>query len=206
MVQHGRPSHSSRAKSVRSSFRKTIMGKAILENPAATRSGKRFLIGNVYDIKLTGKKNKTLIRCGKCSIKKLIWENQHLSLIMNEYLGCVQRQCKMSKDIDKNRTMFKSRNFAGENWKLSIPSKSSYFFMVLSHGWSCEEVCGTKLWVGKQDDAATLQSIYSMHRWPPLQRRRNEICWRIFTSMLPNCSKMFLLGTNWTTWYSIVSE
>ena len=27
-------------------------------------------------------RNKTLIRCGKYSIKKLIWENQHLSLIM----------------------------------------------------------------------------------------------------------------------------
>ena len=27
-------------------------------------------------------RNKTLFRCGKYSIKKLIWENQHLSLIM----------------------------------------------------------------------------------------------------------------------------
>ena len=41
------------------------------------------LILSVYvdDIKLAGKK-KTLIRFGKCSVKKLIWENQHLSLIM----------------------------------------------------------------------------------------------------------------------------
>ena len=34
----------------------------------------------VDDIKLAGKK--ILIRCGKYSMKKLIWENQHLSLIM----------------------------------------------------------------------------------------------------------------------------
>ena len=27
------------------------------------------------------------------------------------------------------------------------------------------------LWVGEQDDRTTLQSIYHMHRWPPLQRR-----------------------------------
>ena len=30
-------------------------------------------------------RNKTLIRCGKYSIKKLIWENQHLSLIMSTW-------------------------------------------------------------------------------------------------------------------------
>ena len=30
-------------------------------------------------------RNKTLIRCGKYSIKKLIWENQHLSLIMKTW-------------------------------------------------------------------------------------------------------------------------
>ena len=42
------------------------------------------LILSVYvdDIKLAGKK-KTLIRCGKYSIKKSIWENQHLCLIMS---------------------------------------------------------------------------------------------------------------------------
>ena len=32
------------------------------------------------------------------------------------------------------------------------------------HGWSCKEVCGTILRIGKQDDATTLQSIHSMHR------------------------------------------
>ena len=41
---------------------------------------------------------------------------------------------------------------------------------------------------------------------PPLQRRRNEICWRIVKYMLSNCSEMLKLGKNWTTWYSIVSD
>ena len=40
-----------------------------------------FLSVYVDDIKLAGK-NTTLIRCGKYSKKKLIWENQHLSWIM----------------------------------------------------------------------------------------------------------------------------
>ena len=40
-----------------------------------------FLSVFVDDIKLAGR-NKTLIRCGKYSTKKLIWGNQHLSWIM----------------------------------------------------------------------------------------------------------------------------
>ena len=56
-------------------------------------------------------RKKILMRCGKYSMKKLIWENQHLSLIMKN-LGCTQRQCEMSKDIvDNYRTMFESQNF-----------------------------------------------------------------------------------------------
>ena len=53
-------------------------------------------------------------------------------------------------------------NFSGENRKTSIPSKSSYFFMVLWYGWSCKEVCRTILWVGKQDNPTTLQSRNTM--------------------------------------------
>ena len=53
--------------------------------------------------------------------------------------------------------------------------KSSYFFVVLRYGRSCQEMCRTILWVGEQDDSTTLQSIYSMHWWPSFQRRRSEI-------------------------------
>ena len=67
-------------------------------------------------------------------------------------------------------------------------------------------MCGAILWLGQQDDLTTLQSIYSMYRWPPLQRRRNKICWRIVKYMLSNCSAMLILGKNWTTWYFMVSK
>ena len=54
-------------------------------------------------------RNHTYIRGGKYSTKKLIWENQHLSL-NHVYLVCTQRQCEISKDIvDNYRTMFESR-------------------------------------------------------------------------------------------------
>ena len=45
MVQYGRPSRSSGAKSVRSSFSRTIMGKAIRENPFETWLGKSSELG-----------------------------------------------------------------------------------------------------------------------------------------------------------------
>ena len=45
-----------------------------------------------------------------------------------------------------------------------------------------------------------------MHRWPSLQRRRIEILGRLVKSMLSNCSKMLILGTYWTTRYSMVSD
>ena len=90
-------------------------------------------------------------------------------------------------------------NFCCGNRKIQEKPHAKNCRVVLRHGWSCKEVRWKILWVGKQDDSTTLQSICSMHRWPPLQRRRNEICWRIVTSMLSNCSKMFILGTNWKT-------
>ena len=45
MVQYGRPSRSSWAKSVRSSFGRTLVVKAIGENPTETRLGEGFQLG-----------------------------------------------------------------------------------------------------------------------------------------------------------------
>ena len=53
------------------------------------------------------------------------------SFLDHVYLGCTQRQCQISKDIvDNYRTMFESR-IPRESGEITIPSKSSYFFMVL---------------------------------------------------------------------------
>ena len=60
--------------------------------------GRRFPIGNAYSYTVKRgysylcmwmtsnwlERNKTLIRCGKYSIKNLIWENQHLSLCCHQ--------------------------------------------------------------------------------------------------------------------------
>ena len=48
MVQHGRPSRSSWAKSLWSSFGKTVMGKTILRKSYWSMVGRRFPIGNAF--------------------------------------------------------------------------------------------------------------------------------------------------------------
>ena len=129
------------------------------------------------------------------------------SFLDHVYLGFTQRQCEISKDIvDNYRTMFESRISAGATEKITMPGKCAYFFVVIWHGGPCQEMCGTILWVGKQDDTTTLQSINSMLWWPSFQRRTIEIRGRIVKSMLSNCSEILILGTYWKTWYSMVSE
>ena len=71
-------------------------GKGNLRKSYCNTVGRRFPIGNAYSYTVKKgysylcmwmtsnwlERNKTLIRCGKYSTKKLIWENQHLSSIM----------------------------------------------------------------------------------------------------------------------------
>ena len=120
MVQYGRPSRSSWKESVWSSFSRTVMWKAICENPIET-VGRRFQIGNAYsytvkkgsflsvyadDIKLAGKKQHI------DPMWKVLSEEVDLveptSFLDHVYL-VTQRQCEISKDIvDNYRTMFES--------------------------------------------------------------------------------------------------
>ena len=93
-VECRRPTCSSWTESVRSSFGRTLMVKAIWENPIEAWLGEGFQIGNVslYVVKqdycylcmwmTSNWLEKNLIRCGNYSIKKSIWENQRLSWIM----------------------------------------------------------------------------------------------------------------------------
>ena len=216
MVQYERPS---RAKSVWSSFGRTVMGKAIWENPIEIWLGEGFQLG--MPIRTPWKRNILICVCGWHQIGwketnvhpmwKLLNKEVDLgeprSFLDHVYLGCTQRQCEISKDIvDNYRTMFESRISAAWTEKLPYSENLRISSWSLWHGWSCKEVCGTILWVGEQDDSTTLQSINSMHRWPPLQRRRNKICWRIVKYMLSNCSEMLILGTYWTARYSMVSK
>ena len=87
------------------------------------------------------------------------------------------------------------QNFRRSNWKIAMLGKSAYLFMVLWHGRSCQEMCGTILWVGKQIDSTTLQSINSMHWRPSFSKKKNCNPWE-------NCQKYALkLFWNACTWH-----
>ena len=151
MVQYRRPSRSSWAKSVWSSFGRTVMGKAIWENPIAARLEEGFQFGML--IRTPPKRIILICVCG------IGWkETKHWSDVestqqrsrfgrTNIFPGsCIPGVC--SKTMwNKQRYCWQSQshvriaNFCGGIREITIPSKSSYFFMVLRHGWSCKEVC-----------------------------------------------------------------
>ena len=152
----------------------------------------------VDDIKLAGKKQ-NLDPMWKL-LNKEVDLGEPTSFLDHVYLGCTQRQCEVSKDIvDKYRTLFESWISAGatENYharKICVFLRGP--MTLEGHAKKCVE---------RYCELAN-KTTQQLHRWPPLQRRRNEICWRIVKSMLSNCSEMFILGTHWKTWYSMVSE
>ena len=127
MVQYGRPSRSSWAKPVWSSFGRTIVGKAIWENPIEVRLGEGFQLGM-----LIRTPRKRIILFCVCGWHPLGWkETKHwsdvestqqrepTSFLDHVFLGCTQRQCEISKHIvDNYRNMFESRISAGATEKL----------------------------------------------------------------------------------------
>ena len=172
MVFYRRPSCSFWTELEWSSFGRTIMGKAIWENPIEARLWEGVQIGN--DSSHTVKKeypylcmwmtsnwlvrNKTLTRCGKYTMKNVIWENEHLCWIMCSW-AALNDNVKQAKILWTITEPCLNREFPRVSREITILSKSSYFFMVLWCGWSCKEVCRAILSVGKQDDSSTIQSI-----------------------------------------------
>ena len=157
MVQYGRPSRSSWAKSIRSSFGRTIMGKAIWENPTAVRFGKGFQLGML--VRTPSKRIILVCVCGchkigwketkswsdveiNYSTKKSIWENQHLLLIMYTW-AALKKQWEIGKDIvDNYRAIFESRISAGGTEKLPFPQHlriSSWSYDMEGHAKKCVE-------------------------------------------------------------------
>ena len=121
-----------------------------------------FLSVYVDDIKLTGKKQ-NIDPMWKV-LNKEVDLGEPTSFLDHEYLGCTQRQWEISKGIvDNYRTMFESRISAGATEKLPCSENLRISSWSYDMGRSCQEMCGTILRVGKQDDSTTLQSINSMH-------------------------------------------
>ena len=103
-----------------------------------------FLSVCVDDIKLAGKKQ-NIDPMWKV-VNKEVDLREPTSFFDHVYLGCTQRQCERSKDIvDNYRTMFESRISAGATEKPPCSENLRISSMVLRHGRSCQEICGTML-------------------------------------------------------------
>ena len=98
-------------------------------------------------------------------------------------------------------------NFRGKNWKTSTLRGFSYFFVVLRHGRSCKEMCGAILWVGKQDDSTT-STKYLLHAsmTTTSKKKKQNLLENSQIHALKLFYKMFIFGTFWEIWYSMVSE
>ena len=89
-----------------------------------------FLSVYVDDIKLAGKKQ-NIDPMWKV-LNKEVDVGEPTSFLDHVYLGCTQRQCQISKDIvDNLQNHVRIPNFRGVSREITIPSKSSYFIMVL---------------------------------------------------------------------------
>ena len=157
MVQYGRPSRSSWAKSVRSSFGRTVMGKVIWENPIQVRLEEGFQLGNAYSY--TVKKDyfylcvwMTSTWLGKKQNINPMWKipmkdvdlGGPTSFFDHVYLGCTQRECQTSKDIvDNYPNMFESRISAGAVEKLPVSEKSG---ANIRHGPMTSKVMQRSAW------------------------------------------------------------
>ena len=211
-LNHGpvwRPSRSSRAKSARSSFSRTVAGTAIREISVGARLWKSSTLGMLICKPWT-----RIIHVCECGWDKIGWkETKYWSDVERTYetrwfrrtniirwprlLGVhTERMRNTQRYCDNHRTMFESRITAGttENTKLG---KTWHLCMVLRYGRSCKEVRGTILRVSQQNNSVTLQSLNFMSWWPPIQGRRIEIRGRIVKSMLSKCSQMPVHRSNW---------
>ena len=120
-----------------------------------------FLSVYVDDIKLDGKKQ-NIDPMWKL-LNKDVDVGEPTSFLDHVYLGCTQRQCEISKDIvDNLQNHVWITNFRGGTAQLPCSENiriSSWSYDVEGRAKKC---VWTILWVGKQDDSTTLQSIYSM--------------------------------------------
>ena len=162
-------------------------GKGNLRKSYRSTVGRRFPMGKVYSYTVKKgysylcmwttsnwlERKKTLIRCGKHSTQKLIWENQHLSLD-HVYLGCTHRHCEMSKDVvDNHRTMFESRISAGGTEKLPCSEN------LRISSWSYDMECHAKKCVERNCELTnkTTQQLYKVST-PCIDQKMDRSLWQ----------------------------
>ena len=157
-----------------------------------------FLSVYVDDIKLAGKKQNL------DPMWKLLNKENDLgdptSFLDHVYLVCTQRRCQISKDnVDNYRTMFESRISAVRTEKLPYPQNlriSSWSYDMESHAKKCvERYCELANKTTQQLYKVFSPCIDDHH----FKEEELKSAGELTKNLLPNCSEMLILGTNWKT-------
>ena len=183
--------------------------------------GTKFQIGNVHS--LTEKKGTILVCvCGRhkklagkkqninpiwiiLMTKKLIWEIQHLSLIM--YTWAALKMWNKQRYCGQLQNHVWIQNFSRSNWKTTMLGKSADLFMVLWHGKSCQIM--PKLQKSFQVQRNLMQAfLHGAMMWKVRQRNAwsDIVSWQ--TRRLNNSTKYLLHASmtiiskkkNWNPW------
>ena len=137
----------------------------------------------------------------------MVLTNAHHFLTMCTWDALSVNANRMKQSLNSIRRCL-SHVFLLEQQKLPrvAETSSTNGSVVLRRGGTCSKMCWTKLWVGKQESSATLQSLASLFGWSSTQAGWTGVSWRIVSSLLTTCPEMIVLDTNWTTWHLVVSE
>ena len=147
------------------------------------------------DIKLDGKKQK--INPMWRLLNKEVDLGEPTSFLDHVYLGCTQRQCKMSKDIvDNYRNMFESRISAVGTEKLPVSENlrvSSWSYDMEGHAKKCvERYCELANKTTQQLYKVSTPCIDDHHFKEEAMKSVGELCSQIVL-------KCLYLARNWKT-------
>ena len=208
MLQYGRPSRSSWTKSLRSSFGRTGMGKAIRENPIEAWLGEYsklwmslcekglFLLVFVDEIKLTGK-TENVEPTWKILMRDVDL-GEPTSFLDYVDLGCTQRECQISNDtVDKYRSLFKSRVSAGAAGKLPETKTTRKHDGQTISSWSRDMEGHAKKCVERSCEIAskTTEQLYKVAT-PLAPNTNSQTCWPKVLSHATTERTFFICSTS----------
>ena len=161
MVQYGRSSRSSWSKSFWSSFDRTVMGKVIWENPIEIRLGEDFQQGM-----LIRKPWKRIVLICVYGWHQRSWFGRTNIILWSCTTGLYSKTvCNKQRYCWQWQNHVWILNFRRSNWKFTILGKSSNLFVVIWHGRSCQEIRGTIIRVGKQNNSTVSTPCIDDHHF-----------------------------------------
>ena len=169
--------------------------------------GKKNQIGSVsVDDKKWQERSRRWLPCGTNWLKRWSWRTNLISWsrILGTYSTWMQNEWHYCWWTYKDVWI---TYFCWNNWKVTRVEKPHAKTVAWSfdmEGHARNALSDTANWQTKS--GAMIQSFKSLLGWSSNQTGRTWISRRIITSLLTNYLEMLVLGTNWTTWHSVVGQ